>query len=338
MSHFNNRIRQVILLLLVMAMAILLFRELYIFFPGFLGALTLFILSRNWFYYLTEQKSWKKSLTALLFITVFLVCIATPLYFSFQLLYNKVEAIISQPEKIEGGINAISTQIEQWTGQDFRIRDYTGDIQSRIASFIPRFLNSSVTVLGNLLMGLFLAYFMFKNGRAMESWLTHHVPLHKGNLDQLSEETNKMVKANALGIPMISLIQGVFALVGYWIFGVDDFVLLGLVTGIFAFFPVVGTAAIWLPVVIYLFATNANGQAIGLAIYSLVVTGNVDYLARISFLQKIGNVHPIITILGIIVGLKLFGVLGFIFGPLLISYFLLLLKIYRSEFGETPEK
>jgi predicted PurR-regulated permease PerM len=337
MSHFNNRIRQIIFLLLAMAMAILLFRELYIFFPGFLGALTLFILSRSWYYYLTEQKSWNKSLTALLFITVFLVCIATPLYFSFQLLYNKVEAVVSQPEKIEGGINAISTQIEQWTGQDIRIRDYSGDIQTWVASFIPRFLNSSATVLGNLLMGLFLAYFMLKNARAMENWLMHHVPLHKGNLNQLSQETNNMVKANALGIPLISLIQGVCALAGYWIFGVDDFVLLGLVTGIFAFFPVIGTAAIWLPVVIYLFSADENSKAIGLAIYSLVVTGNVDYLARISFLQKIGNVHPIVTILGIIVGLKLFGVLGFIFGPLLISYFLLLLKIYKSEFGEVPE-
>jgi predicted PurR-regulated permease PerM len=332
MSNFNNRLRQIVFLLLIIAMAVLLFGELYLFFPGFLGALTLFILSRNSFYYLTEQKSWNKILTAMLFITVFLVCIATPLYFSFQLLYNKVETILQQPERIERAINAVSGQIEQWTGQDVKLKDITGSIQARLADFIPKFLNSSATVVGNLLMGLFLAYFMFKNGRAMEGWLTQYVPLRDENLDQLSDETNKMVKANALGIPLISLIQGMFAMVGYWIFGVEDFILLGLVTGIFAFFPVVGTAAIWVPVMIYLFSVNETGKAIGLGIFSLVVTGNVDYLARITFLQKIGNVHPIITIFGIIVGLKLFGILGFIFGPLLISYFLLLLKIYKSEF------
>jgi predicted PurR-regulated permease PerM len=335
MSHFNNRIRQIIFLLLIIAMAILLFGELYLFFPGFLGALTLFILTRNWYYYLTEQKSWNKTLTALLFIFLFLVCIATPLYFSFQLLYKKIEAVLQQPEKIESGILAVSQQIEQWTGEDIRLKDFTGEIQNRITTYIPRFLNSTATLLGNLLMGLFLAYFMFKKGRIIEEWIMEHMPLQDKNLDQLSQETNRMIKANALGIPLISLIQGIFAMAGYWIFGVEDFVVLGLVTGIFAFFPVVGTAAIWLPVVIYLFSTDATGKAIGLGIYSTVVTANVDYLARITFLKKIGDVHPIITVFGIIVGLKLFGILGFIFGPLLISYFILLLKIYKSEFGKT---
>ncbi|MBU1821789.1 MAG: AI-2E family transporter [Bacteroidetes bacterium] len=335
MSNFNNRIRQIVFLMIVLAMAILLFGELYLFFPGFLGALTLFILSRSWYYFLTEQKSWNKSATALLFITVFLVAIATPVYFSIQLLYQKVNAILQQPEKIESGINAISKQIEEWTGEDVKLQDFTGDIQSRVTSFIPKFLNSSATMLGNLLMGLFLAYFIFKNGRKIEAWCMEHLPLREKNVDQLSQETDKMVKANALGIPLISIIQGIFALAGYWVIGIDDFVVLGLVTGIFAFFPVIGTAAIWLPVVIYLFSVNEAGKAIGLGIYSLVVTGNVDYLARITFLQKIGHVHPIITIFGIIVGLRLFGILGFIFGPLLVSYFILLLKIYKSEFGQS---
>jgi len=84
----------------------------------------------------------------------------------------------------------------------------------------------------------------------------------------------------------------------------------------------------------YVFGISGGhtGQAIGLAIYSAVVTGNVDYLARITLLKRIGDIHPVITVLGVIVGLKLFGFWGFIFGPLLISYFLLLCKIYNAEF------
>ena len=68
-------------------------------------------------------------------------------------------------------------------------------------------------------------------------------------------------------------------------------------------------------------------------IYSIVVTGNVDYITRLGLLKKIGNVHPMITVLGVIVGLKLFGFMGLIFGPLLISYFIILLKIYMNEFA-----
>jgi predicted PurR-regulated permease PerM len=79
-----------------------------------------------------------------------------------------------------------------------------------------------------------------------------------------------------------------------------------------------------------------NWQATGLMLYSLLVTGNVDYLARITLMKKIGDVHPLITIFGVIVGLKLFGFMGFIFGPLVFSYLIILMKIYNHEFVDNP--
>ncbi len=101
----------------------------------------------------------------------------------------------------------------------------------------------------------------------------------------------------------------------------------------FAFFPIVGTTLIWAPLVVFLFSQGNTGQGIGLLIYSLLVTGNVDYLARVTLMKRLGDVHPMVTVLGVIVGLSLFGFWGFIFGPLLISYFMLLFKIYTNEFG-----
>ncbi|HUZ58794.1 MAG TPA: hypothetical protein VMU83_08430 [Hanamia sp.] len=59
-------------------------------------------------------------------------------------------------------------------------------------------------------------------------------------------------------------------------------------------------------------------------------------MARITILRKIGDVHPLITIFGVIVGISIFGFIGLIFGPLLISYFIVLVKIYRNEFNDTP--
>ncbi|TDB67523.1 AI-2E family transporter [Arundinibacter roseus] len=333
LPDFNNRLRQITFLLLIGAMSVLLFSQLYLFFPGFLGAITLYIISRRWFFFLTEKKSWNKTVTTVLFMLVFLICIAAPIYFSFQLLYTKIQELLSQPQKLEEGLAVVSAQIEKWTGEDFISGDHISDIQNELARLIPNLLNSSATMVGNLLIGIFLAYFIFKNGHQMEDTLIDYLPLREVNQQQFAEETRRMVTANALGIPLISLVQGVCALIGYWIFGVNDFVLLGFVTGIFAFFPVVGTAMIWLPIVIYMFSVGDTGNAIGLGIFSAVITGNVDYLARVTLLQRIGDVHPVTTILGLIVGLKLFGILGFIFGPLLISYFILLLKVYRNEFG-----
>ncbi|WP_262711820.1 AI-2E family transporter [Dyadobacter frigoris] len=334
MSGFNNKIRQIFFFIFIVALGILLFSQLYTFFPGFLGALTLYILSRNWYFKLTFNKNRNKSATALLFMFAFVACIVVPIYFAVQLLYSKIEHVLKNPDQIYSALNAVSSQIKDWTGQDISQSDFIKELPKRLTGFVPMLLNSSATLVGNLLMILFLAFFMFTNGQQLERAVSKFLPLRNENIDILAKETKMMVRANALGIPIISIVQGLVAMIGYWIFGIKDFVLLGFITGIFAFFPVVGTAAIWIPSVIFLFSSGENGKAIGLAIYSAVVTGNIDYLARISFLKKVGDVHPVITILGLIVGLKLFGFLGFIFGPLLISYFLLLLKIYTSEFGK----
>ena len=337
-SNFNNHIRQVSFLILVAALGILLFKELYTFFPGFLGALTLYILARKWYFYLTLKKKWNKSLTALLFMTAFLLCIVAPIGLSFQLLYSKTESFLKNPNEIYAGLKSASAQIKAWTGQDLLSNEVIKNVQNKAAGFIPMLLNSSATMIGNLLMILFLSFFMFVNGIEMEKSVEKFIPLRRENIDILAKETKMMVTANAIGIPLISIIQGIVALIGYWIFGVKGFVLLGFITGIFAFFPVVGTALIWIPLVIFLFSTGENGKAIGLAIYSAVVIGNIDYLARVTFLKKTGNIHPVVTILGLIAGLKLFGFWGFIFGPLLISYFLLLIKIYTSEFVTNKPK
>lgn len=334
-TDFHNRLRQVFFLLIVITLALIVFRQLYVFFPGFLGALTLYILCRQYYFRLTEEKKWNKSITAIIFMVLFLACIVAPVYFSLQMVFTKIEAILKQPEQVNGAIDAISAQLKEWTGQDLLTKEATADIRKKAAGLIPGLLNSSATMLGNLLMILFLSYFMFKNGRNMEKQVDILIPLRHKNINLIADETVGMVRANALGIPLISLIQGVVALLGYWIFGIKDFVLLGLITGIFAFLPIVGTAMIWLPLVIFLFSSGENGKAIGLLIYSMVIIGNIDYVARITFLQKVGNVHPVITILGLIAGLQLFGFWGFIFGPLLISYLMLLVKIYKNEFTET---
>ncbi|TLV03186.1 AI-2E family transporter [Dyadobacter luticola] len=334
---FNNRLRQIFFLVLVIALSVTVFKQLYTFFPGFLGALTLYILCRRWYFYLTLKKKWNKSLTAILFMVAFLACIVAPIYLSLQMVYNKINVIIKEPEQVNHAINAISNQIKQWTGQDLLTKEATADLKKRVTGFIPIILNSSATMLGNLLMILFLAFFMFQNGHDIEDNLKKNIPLKRRNIDLFADEIIGMVRANALGIPLISVIQGIVAVVGYWAFGIKDFLLLGMVTGIFAFFPVIGTALIWIPLVIFLFSTGESGKAIGLLAYSVIIIGNIDYLARITFLKKVGDVHPVTTILGLIAGLKLFGFWGFIFGPLLISLLLVMYRVYKSEFVTEPE-
>lgn len=125
-------------------------------------------------------------------------------------------------------------------------------------------------------------------------------------------------------------------MLGFYIFGIKDYAVWGFLTGVTSLIQIVGTGLIWVQLTVYLFATNHTWQGFGLGIYSLAILTNVDYVARITVLRKIGNVHTLIIIFGVIIGLSMFGFLGLVFGPLLISYFIVLVKIYRNEFNAKP--
>jgi len=331
-NSFNEKFRQVVLFMLIIIIAVLLIFELTIFIPGFLGGITLYILSRSLFFQFTFKYKWKKGITALLFIIAFMLLIAIPIYIGIELVSPKFKLITEQQDKLIHGIQIIADKIKAATGMDLFTADNAKQTAAKISAFVPELLNSTAVMLGNLLMMFFLYYYLLTGGSGVELYLSKIIPLKNENIYLLAEETKMMVKANALGIPIICIVQGIFAALGYWIFGINDWPLWGFFTGLFAFFPMVGTMIIWVPLVAYMFATGNDFYASGLALYSIIVTGNVDYVARITLMKKIGDVHPLITILGVIVGLKLFGFVGLIFGPLLISYFIILVRIYINEF------
>lgn len=334
---FNNRLRQIILLLLIMTMAVLLITQMTLFIPGLLGGITLYILSRTLYFQLIFKRKWKKGWTALLFILGYLLLIALPVYLSVSLVSPKISSVAENQEQIITSIQTLSIKIRDKTGVSVFSADNAKTIAQKISTFIPGILNSTAVLLTNLIMMFFLVYYLLVHGRDMEKYLGKIIPLKNENIHLLAGETKMMIRANALGIPIICIIQGAFAALGYWIFGIEDWALWGFVTGVFAFFPLVGTMIVWVPLVAFLFIHGSNWPAIGLTIYSVVVTGNVDYLARLKLMKHMGDVHPVITVLGVIVGLNLFGFMGLIFGPLLISYFLILVKIYINEFDTTTE-
>ncbi len=334
---FNDRIRQVLVLILIILIAGLLIKQLFVFLPGILGALTLYILSRSYYFKLIFSKKWRKGWTALLFILFYIAIIALPIYLSVNLVSPKVNELLRNQNQVIASVQSVADAITAKTGMEMLSAENIKTAAEKISSIVPMLLSSTATMVANLFMMFFLFYFLLIGGRDMEKNLSRLIPLKPANIDILAKETKMMIKANAMGIPIICIVQGVFAALGYYLFGVADWALWGFLTGIFAFFPLVGTMIIWVPLCIYVFAQNHALAALGLTIYSLLVTGNVDYIARISFMKKIGDVHPLITVLGVIVGLNLFGFVGLIFGPLLISYFLILVKIYVNEFSNNND-
>lgn len=336
MRNFNFRLRQLILLSVIIVLGILMLKHFYVFLPGVLGAVTLYILSRKLYCRLIEDKGWRPGWTSFLFILIYLVIICLPVYLAVVLVIPKIVAVFNDPVQITLAISTFSNKIQQATGIEIYNADSLQNASKKLANLLPTFLTGTANFVTNLLLMFFVLYYMLFHGKKMEDYLNDFIPLRESNRELLGTETIIMIRANAIGIPLLAVIQGLVGMLGFYIFGINDYGVWGFLAGVASLIPIVGTGLIWVPLTIYLFASGHNWQGIGLAIYSLSVLTNVDYVARITILKKIGDVHPLITIFGVIIGLSMFGFLGLVFGPLLISYFILLTKIYRNEFNAEP--
>jgi predicted PurR-regulated permease PerM len=184
----------------------------------------------------------------------------------------------------------------------------------------------------NVIIMYFILWFMLVKAAEMERSVRNNLPLKNTNINKLLAETRAMVVSNAVGIPVLAIFQGILASIGYYIFDVSEPVLWGIMTGIASVVPFVGTTLIWLPIALLAFARGETNNGYWLLSWGAVVIGSMDNVIRFILQKYMADVHPLITVFGVIVGLNLFGFLGLIFGPLLLSLFLLLVRIYNDEF------
>jgi predicted PurR-regulated permease PerM len=336
MNTFNNRLRQTILLSIIVIIGILILNNFFIFLPGVLGSVTLYILSKKSYFYLLEKKKWRPGWTALLYILGYTILICLPVYFAVVMLVPKLVALFENPVQLMVAVKSFSQKIHAATGIELINSENLQNATKNLATKIPLLLTGTANFITNLLLMFFVLYYMLIHGRNMEKYLNDFIPLKNVNRKILSSETELLIRANAIGIPLLAIIQGLVAALGYYIFGINEVAVWAFLTGVASLIPIIGTGLIWLPLTIYLLASGHTWQGVGLGVYSLAIIGNIDYVARITLLRKIGDVHPLITIFGVIVGISIFGFLGLIFGPLLISYFIVLIKIYRNEFNGVP--
>jgi predicted PurR-regulated permease PerM len=314
-------------LLIIVLLGLLLFSELYTFLPALLGAVTLYIVMRKWMFYLTEKKKWRKGWTAALLMLLSMIVILLPIALLINMLSTKITFAIQHSDELVGSLKKIVTEIEQ----KFKIKITRDENINRLGDFIrssiPKLLGATFNTLGTIFFMYFILYFMLVNGRKMEANIYEHIPLKDENAVMLGTEVKNMVISNSVVIPVIAVLQGVVALIGYLIIGVNEPWFWFVVTCITAMLPVVGAALAYVPLAIIFFANGDTGKGIFMLIYGFGVIGTVDNIFRFTLARKIGNVHPLVTVFGVIIGLSVFGFIGLIFGPLLISLFLLLLKI-----------
>ena len=328
----QNQIRQVFFIIIIVGLGLLLFLELYSFLPALLGAITLYIIMRRWMFFLTYTRKWKKGWSAALLMLLSMIVILFPIIVLINMLSSKVAFAIEHSNELVVSLKKIAADIEERFNVNLVSDENINKLGTTITNGIPRLLNATFNTLTTIVFMYFILYFMLVNGRRMEITIYEHIPLHDDNVDKLGKEVKSMVLSNAIGIPLIAVLQGVVGLIGYLIIGVKEPWFWFVVTCITAMLPVVGAALAYVPLAIIFFAADKIPQGIFMLIWGFGFIGLTDNVFRLTLARKIGNVHPLITIFGVIVGLKIFGFIGLIFGPLLISLFILLIRIYSNEF------
>jgi predicted PurR-regulated permease PerM len=335
----TNGLKQITLLILIAFTGIVLIWQLKYFIPGFLGAVTLYILLRHYYFNLTIRRRWKKWSAALVLISTCVIVVIVPIWLLVELMMPRFAYAFEHSGELMAQGNRFITLVKQYLP---RLRIDEAQFQQglqRITMAVPAFLKATLdattSVMINILTAFFILYFMFISGRDMEKKIMRLLPLKEKNKDSLWSETRNMVVSNAIGIPLLMLCQCIIAVIGYWLFGIDQFLIWGVLTGVASIIPMVGTMIVWVPICIVVLASGKIGLGIGLILYCAIIVSNTDNVLRFTILKKIGDVHPLITVFGVIVGLQLFGVMGLIFGPLLLTYFILLIKIYRLEFSSS---
>jgi predicted PurR-regulated permease PerM len=328
----QNRIRQIFFIIVIVLLGLLLFRELYTFVPAVLGAITLYILMHNWMLYLTEKKKWRKGLTVLFLMLASFLVILLPIALLVNMTSSKITYAVQHSSEIIESVKTVIGSIEQKIGRDIVSEEDISKLSPLIAQTLPKILGATFNTLTTVFFMYFILFFMLMNARSMENMIYEYIPLRDENVKLIGKEVESMVVSNAIGIPLIAVLQGVVGLIGYLILGVQEPWFWFVVTCITAMIPVVGAALAYVPLAIVFFANGQNWQGIAMLIFGFGIIGLVDNIFRFWLQKKIGNIHPLVTVFGVIIGIKLFGFIGLIFGPLLISMFILLLKIYSNEF------
>lgn len=333
------KIKQVALLAIILILAGLICFNLALFIPSVLGAITIYVVCRKYNFYLQEEKKWKPWASSLALMFASLIVLILPIYFIGDLLIEKLGNAQAYMDKFNIFLEKIHTYIYSKVGFDILSKENMDKLKNNVGQFSTKALSGTVNTLTVVMSMYFILYFMLEKPRFFERILSSSAPLKRSNVSLIGEKMRKLIMANAIGIPVVALGQGVVALVGYFIFGAPSPVLLFALTAAASMIPVVGAAIIYVPICIYMIAEGDTGTGLGLAAYCMVLVGLTDNVLRFTLLKKLEDIHPLNTVFGIIMGMNLFGFMGLVFGPILISLTLLLIQVYRNEFSDddTPD-
>jgi predicted PurR-regulated permease PerM len=220
---------------------------------------------------------------------------------------------------------------------DLSKADPAGLILKNLREVSTFLLNQTTKILRGLstfLIGFFFTllslYYLFKDGALLFEKLKEIIPLQINERDLLVRRFKDMVYATIYGGILIAVIQGILGGLSFWVLGISSPIFWGTTMGLLSFIPVGGTALIWAPAAIFLFIQGAYLKGFILLGLGTLVIGMVDNVLRPFFISTRTNIHPLLLFFAVLGGIQVFGLIGLVAGPLIITLFLTLIEIYTQ--------
>lgn len=303
---------------------------------SFLGAIVIYVLFRPVFAHLVVRWKWPYWVSTLVVMALSFASLVLPILVVGFMIAGKLRLLMNHPDVIEAVLKRIQTYLSEQFDFRFTAETIAGYIDKYLLGNVSDLLNSIGSLLFTLSITYFLLWFLFMNNQAFERILRKIVPFTRDESDKFSEELRSSTFGNVLGQGFICLTQGLLLALGFWIFGISDPVFWGIITFFISFLPIVGAPLVFVPAGILELTYGDHFAGYGIMIWGFVFVTNIDNVLRYFISKYFADTHPLITILGVIVGIPVFGLLGLVFGPLLISWFVLLSRIviFKEEISD----
>jgi predicted PurR-regulated permease PerM len=233
---------------------------------------------------------------------------------------RKVGSLINielNPENIQGLAASVGKSVGLFLSKQLR------SIASNLLSFLIHFF-----------LMMLIIYYIFRDGERLKTYISELLPFPSDQQELMVNKFREMGRAVILGNGMSGIIQGVIGGFGFFLFGLGSPFLWGTVIGVMAFMPIIGSSIVFIPATGILLLQGNSPNALAFLAYNLCYSSFIEYILKPRLIGKGMRMNPLLVFIGVLGGIKLFGVLGVIYGPLIMTIFLTLAEIYRLEYKE----
>lgn len=346
MKNKNNTIHFVFLIIAIVVVG---FGVYFIFKPFLVAILSAFVLwqlFKNWYKKTVKFLGGRKSIASLLNCIVILFILIVPFLFVLGLITSEINSLYQAAQKSNWSFNiGLNSEIPLLKDLGFESGKFNFEslassgafegakgVGSFLLNAIKKTYQGASTFLFATFITFFALYYFFKDGDRMLRKMMNLCPLPNRQERVLVEDFVNISRATLKGSLVIAIVQGALLGLTFWATGVSSPAIWGLIAAVLSLIPLLGVVLVWLPVSIFLFFSGQWIPALIILIIGSTIISTVDNFLRPKLVENETSLHPMLVLLSTLGGLAVFGIMGFLIGPIIIVLFLSLLRIYQSDF------